>query len=623
MCKKKVQKLKFDLDLVLSRSRSSSHFHPLCCLSNVLLESQQEKCKPLNRKGGVATIPGIALLYYSSSYRRTGMKDYDETTAFLGQWGKFQKMNFFLLCASIIPNGFVFSIVFLTSTPNHHCLVPEANLTQDWHNATIPLEVLNGNQIRSQCSRYRLDVVRNLSAQGLVPGRDVNLTDVEQEGCVDGWSYSRDVYQSTVVTEFDLVCGDQWKTPVTTTVFFTGILLGSFISGQISDRFGRKPVLFATMAVQTVFTSIQIFSPSWTALCVLLFINGLGQVSNYMTGFVLGTEILTGKVRVLFSSMGVCLAFAIGYMLVPLFAFFLRDWKSFLWGMAIPGLAYIPLWWFIPESPRWLLSQGRVEEAEAIVRKAAKMNNVQPPPTIFTDYRLYQEKEHPQKHHNVFHLLRARNIRNTTIILCTVWLTLNTGYYGLSLNTSDMNADPYLSCFISAAVEVPAYVSSWLALRYLPRRHSAIFTLVTGALLLYFIQLVSQTLPALAVALEMLGKFTVTAGAALMFAYTAELYPTVLRNTATGTCYAFARVGSCIAPFVLNLSIYFEHLPFITLGSLAVVSAVAALFLPETFGQPLPQTIQEMHKTQIMRCPLIPQKQPPAPVEMFQSNLSV
>ncbi|TNN24103.1 Solute carrier family 22 member 4 [Liparis tanakae] len=71
------------------------------------------------------------------------MKDYEDSVAFLGQWGRFQQVVFFLLCSSILPNGFTtFSIVFSTDAPRHHCLVPEVNLTQDWHNASIPIEVV-------------------------------------------------------------------------------------------------------------------------------------------------------------------------------------------------------------------------------------------------------------------------------------------------------------------------------------------------------------------------------------------------------------------------------------------------------------------------------------------------
>ncbi|XP_047463095.1 solute carrier family 22 member 5-like [Mugil cephalus] len=538
------------------------------------------------------------------------MQDYEDATAFLGKWGHFQQNVFFLLCASILPNGFgAFALVYLMDIPAHHCLVPEVNLTQDWHKAIIPIEVVNGEQELSRCSRYRLDVVRNLSAQGYVPGRDVNLTDLEQESCVDGWSYSKDIYQSTIVSEFNLVCSDRWKQPLTSTVYFLGVLTGSFISGQLSDRFGRKPILLATIAIQTIFTFAEIFSPSWTVLCILLFLSGLGQISNYVSGFVLGTEILTGNVRVIFSSMGICLAFAIGYMMLPLFAYFLRDWKYLLVALSVPGLLYVPLWWLLPESPRWLLSQGRQDEAEAILRKAAKKNKVQAPSVIFSDYNVYADKSQAKEHHSIFTLLRTSNIRNTTVILCLLWFNLSTGYFGLSLNTSRLHADPYISCFLSAAVEVPAYISSWLALRYVPRRLSFICITLFGGVSLYFIQLVPRALSGLSVALEMLGKFAFTTGTALVFAYTAELYPTTLRNTATGTCTTMSRGGSCIAPFLFELGVYFKYLPYIILGTLSMVSAFATLFLPESFGRPLPQTIQEMQKRESSKCLFRPRKE--------------
>ena len=71
------------------------------------------------------------------------MENYDDAIAFLGHWGRFQQVVFFLLCASMIQNGFtVFAVVFLADIPSHHCLIPETNLTQDWCTATIPLKVI-------------------------------------------------------------------------------------------------------------------------------------------------------------------------------------------------------------------------------------------------------------------------------------------------------------------------------------------------------------------------------------------------------------------------------------------------------------------------------------------------
>lgn len=130
--------------------------------------------------------------------------DYDGSTAFLGDWGPFQRTVFTLLCLSIIPNGFTgLSMVFMGDTPAHHCLIPAAlNITDEWRNASIPLD--EDSQL-TKCSRHRVDIVKNYSDRGLLPWVDVNVSSIPREACMDGWEYDKETYISTIVTEVRLM----------------------------------------------------------------------------------------------------------------------------------------------------------------------------------------------------------------------------------------------------------------------------------------------------------------------------------------------------------------------------------------------------------------------------------
>nr|XP_045008056.1 solute carrier family 22 member 5 isoform X2 [Jaculus jaculus]XP_045008057.1 solute carrier family 22 member 5 isoform X2 [Jaculus jaculus] len=348
------------------------------------------------------------------------------------------------------------------------------------------------------------------------------------------------------------------------------------------------------MGMQTGFSFLQIFSNSFEMFTVLFVLVGMGQISNYVAAFVLGTEILGKSVRIIFATLGVCIFYAFGYMVLPLFAYFIRDWRMLLLALTGPGLLCVLLWWFIPESPRWLISQGRFAEAEVIFRKAAKMNGIAAPATIFDPSELQDLSSEKHQSHRITDLVRTPNIRMITFMSVILWLTISVGYFGLSLDTPNLHGDIYVNCFLSAAVEVPAYVLAWLLMQHMPRRYSMATALFLGGSVLLFVQLVPQDLYYLATVLVMVGKFGVTSAFSMVYVYTAELYPTVVRNMGVGVSSTASRLGSILSPYFVYLGAYDRFLPYILMGSLTILTAILTLFFPETFGVPLPDTIEQM-----------------------------
>merc|ERR1711862_175481 len=98
--------------------------------------------------------------------------------------------------------------------------------------------------------------------------------------------------------------------------------------------------------------------------------------------------------------------------------------------------------------------------------------------------------------------------------------------------------------------------------------------------------LVPDYLPALTSVLSCLGKLGTSAAFALIYLYSAEMFPTEVRNTALGTCSMVARLGSLVAPYIASLGSYesYGYLPFLIFGVTILLGGSTAIILPETLG---------------------------------------
>ena len=170
------------------------------------------------------------------------------------------------------------------------------------------------------------------------------------------------------------------------------------------------------------------------------------------------------------------------------------------------------------------------------------------------------------------------------------WFTVVMVYYGLSLNADSLiPGNIYINFSVSGLIEFPSYVMCIIVLHYFGRRIPlALMFLSTGIIL--FISLTLSD-PTVLLAVISIGKIGIVGVFAIIYLQTAELFPTIIRSTAFGSCSIISRIGSMSAPVVAR-----ELEPSIVITIFATLSFIAGIltfFLPETKGMKLPDTMQE------------------------------
>ena len=148
-----------------------------------------------------------------------------------------------------------------------------------------------------------------------------------------------------------------------------GMLSGSFVFGLLSDNLGRKPTMLIGIIILSVSGSASaIFTTSFVFFAIMRFFSGVGQIATYMNAFMLVVEYVGSSYRI-FTGTLIAVPFPLGGLIVGIISWFgVRNWRHLQLIFSAPLiLLFFVLWWFVPESPRWLSAKGTMNNLEVFV----------------------------------------------------------------------------------------------------------------------------------------------------------------------------------------------------------------------------------------------------------------
>lgn len=160
---------------------------------------------------------------------------------------------------------------------------------------------------------------------------------------------------------------------------YVGCIIGTLITGYVTDRFGRKPPLIAAAAIFMVSSVMMGWASTYSALIMWRIIAGIGVGAASMLSPLYIAEVSPAAIRGRMVSInqltvviGILLAYFSNYMLADTD----DNWRWMFTSGAVPAVVFFLFVFFVPESPRWLISHGNTEKAKSVLSEISGLTNV-------------------------------------------------------------------------------------------------------------------------------------------------------------------------------------------------------------------------------------------------------
>jgi putative MFS transporter len=378
-------------------------------------------------------------------------------------------------------------------------------------------------------------------------------------------------------------------------VTFLGMMLGAFFTGFLGDRYGRRFTYQANLAIFGIASLASAFAPSMPVLILLRFAMGAGLGAENVVGYATMTEFVPPQARgkwlgivSVFVVSGLPVTGLLGTLLIPHFG-----WRIMF---VLGGLGAMVVWYLrkaLPESPRWLESVGRKEEAETILRDIERQvalhhGPLKDPASVPT----------PSRSRSLGSLLNpvllprmivgstTLIVVNTLIFGFVTWLPTFFVQQGRSI-ASSLGYSLIISLGAPLGTALGAFTAdSWG--RKPTIVGASLLTIVIGSIYPFV------DTPAVLLLVGFLLMIPIYVLVAVLFAvYIPELFPTEVRMRASGICNTFGRGATILTPFIV-VALFKAYRVTGVVGFL-IALLIAQIFIVIKFGvEPKKKGLEEI-----------------------------
>lgn len=372
------------------------------------------------------------------------------------------------------------------------------------------------------------------------------------------------------------------------------VLIGTFFGGiglgYITDRVGRKPMFTIDLSVFLGCAVLMFFVTAPWQVFTLGVVMGLAVGADYSIGSPLLGEFAQAKNRGNYLGL-LEISWNVGYVIAYLIGYVINTYESDWWRIilgasAVPAVICLLMRQGLPESPRWLISKGRRDEAVAIMRDSMEVAD----PGDMLDEQVTETR---------WKVLFSPDYLRRTIFACTFWSAIVLPYFALTffqptiLRSIGLSGNVLLGALLGTIIALIGATLGWFIVDKVGRRKILVIPMFCCAL---FLLLASSynLLPAGLAVIAFFGYlFSYGIMSILPGIYPEEIFPSSVRGSGVGVATAASRAAAALGTFLLPTiqSALGTPAVLIIMGAVSLIGGVTSFFwAPETNGRPLTLT---------------------------------